>query len=688
MHIFLYRSINAQGNVVYTVYLSDSAQLNKVSALSLTADTRLNAAEHPFGGVEWNLFSDFDEDYYNGGLHEINVVATNNLIVNNGSTDYKIVCSVNSGEFTPILQKYIKASTGAEIGTASAGSWNANNKQIVVGNESLFAQAGLTMPKIDLGWSGYYLKTVGNTIFIMADTETGLRNGIYNFLHYTIGFEAYSADCVVFNKSSSVYLYDFDIVEKGDFDLTLPCNYLDYESTHEMLMMSNANVFIPTTSDTGVDGFWHNSFHYLPPAAYYRKDNGANYHPKWYATVGDINPDGSFTMTNVNGDVHVDQLCYSAHGDAQEYALMLDTVFEKLKTFINAKEWYKYRTTITLTIEDNMGFCTCSACTAAKEKYGSDSGIIVKFMNDLSVKVNAYLKAEQPDRELNLLFFAYNGTVAPPIKDGKATIHCNDNVAVYFAPIEGIFIKPLNDASCSINAEIIDKLEKWSLCSDKLYLWLYNTNFKNYIYPYNSFESLISTYRTCIKYNTVFMYTEGQWEEGQSVTAFGTLKEFINAKTGWNVNYTAEELYSQFFNGYFGTASGTMRTYYNELIEYLKAHPATGAGAGTISENISTTAIWDKATLTKWLGYIDNAYAEINGNADYSSEEKAMYIKHIKLESIFLRYALITLYGDTYDSNTLKAMKTSLLDDAQEVGVIYVKESHHQNSKLTDVIVV
>ena len=59
------------------------------------------------------------------------------------------------------------------------------------------------MPE-NLGYSGYYLVAKGNSIFIMGETEFGLRNGVYAFLYYMIGMETFSADTVVYNCGNVV----------------------------------------------------------------------------------------------------------------------------------------------------------------------------------------------------------------------------------------------------------------------------------------------------------------------------------------------------------------------------------------------------------------------------------------------------------------------------------------------------
>ncbi len=49
-------------------------------------------------------------------------------------------------------------------------------------------------------------------------------------------------------------------------------------------------------------------------------------------------------------------------------------------------------------------------------------------------------------------------------------------------------------------------------------------------------------------------------------------------------------------------------------------------------------------------------------------------MKHIKLESMFLRYALITLHAGTYDVNTLREMRLEFKKDCEEFKIINSSE--------------
>lgn len=487
----------------------------------------------------------------------------------------------------------------------------------------------------NLGNSGYYIVANGKSIFIMGETEFGLRNGVYAFLYYTIGMETFAADTVVYNCGNTVqFPYSMEVVGRADIDMILPSNRLDDEKTvHAMGMLTKSDVFALTEDKTYTDhtnlvmhgNYWHNSFNYISPETYLSE------HPSWYATSENGAPS---------------QICYTAHGNSSEYGAMVDTVYAKMKDYLNKSP---NATTITFTIQDNEEICHCDRCTELFNKYQSNSAAVIMFINDIADK----LKADYP--HVRLLFFAYNRTEQAPNKVDEYT-KCRDNVAVFYAPIQAIYNASFSDPS---NAATAEQIQKWAQFSENLYLWLYNTNFNYYLFPHNSFEAMAEINNFCVQYNVKFIYWEGQWDQ-IGATAFSTLKEYMNAKLAWNSGYTAEELYDRFFPAYFGAASGTMRTYFDELIAHLKANTLSGKLTGKIDEAIASADIWDKATLEKWLGNITAAYSEV--------EEGSVYYRHIKLESIFIRHALTAFYG--VEDSAFKA-------DCAELGVERYSECGH-----------
>lgn len=85
-------------------------------------------------------------------------------------------------------------------------------------------------------------------------------------------------------------------------------------------------------------------------------------------------------------------------------------------------------------------------------------------------------------------------TNAPVIKNADGSyspvddsVVCRDNVCVFYAPIDADYSHSFYETE---NASFAETMDAWRALSDKLYLWLYSTNFHYYLYPFNSFNSM------------------------------------------------------------------------------------------------------------------------------------------------------------------------------------------------------
>ena len=126
----------------------------------------------------------------------------------------------------------------------------------------------------------------------------------------------------------------------------------------------DTNIFIPTGGTTQ-----HNTFIYLPKNQY----QGA--HPGWYS-VND-------------GGAGATQLCYTARGDAAEFAAMTTEMATKVISYMEGSPELN---NITITQEDVRTTCGCDACAANYKKYNSYAASMIMFMNAVDDIIQDYLE--------------------------------------------------------------------------------------------------------------------------------------------------------------------------------------------------------------------------------------------------------------------------------------------------------
>ncbi len=598
------------------------------------------------------------EHLVTNGLHKVNVTETENAFVQNDKTDYKLVSRNDAGCLTAanFIASHIFAATGTPIETVVYSDeliWDSTQKWIVVDEDTLFAAAGLKAPEEDLGKSGYYIKSVGNSVFLYANSRDGIQYAAITFLKHLVGINVISSDITVYEKENAgKTLPNFDIVERPDFDFRQQGNRVD-QSTLYAMGFSTDQIFIPVEGEN-----WHNSLNYIPPAQY------KSAHPDWYSTQGN-------------------EICYTVRGNEAEYAVLVQTLADKIIGYAEANP---NTPNITLTIEDHMNKCGCDACAESRAKYnGADSAAVIKLINAINAKVQAHFQSKADEagsekRDFTILFFAYNAMEKPPVtKDANGkyvpiddSVICDDGVGVFIAPIFAAYNQSFyHDDNKSAAATV----EGWGVLSNKLFLWTYETNYAYYLYPLNSYDTMIETQRFLKANNAIYLFSEGQYNQG-NVTHFSKLKEYMNSRTMFNVNDDYADIVDDFFKYYFRDAEKPMRQYFDELNAHLRyleeVYPATVNG--NIYNNMEVSEYWPKGLLDQWLRYIDEAYEAIEYLKEEDPELYAILEKNINLESIFPRFASIRLYPGKFSAQTLDTMRKEFVADCRKLNITMLNE--------------
>lgn len=605
--------------------------------------------------------TEMEEHLQKGTLHEVNVKEANRPFIQNKKSDYKIYYEAGN-EFAQkaatFMAAQIEMATGFLLPVMERPTEVTDDHFILLGDSAYQASKNIPVSDKDIGTSGYQIYTKDNAAYIRVGGQLGFQQAAIAFLKQTIGYNRYSAKIVTYTRDAAT-LPDMDIVERPDFDFRTQSNKVETSTSYEMGFLTLAETFY---MDNETQPF-HNSFNYLPPTKY--KDS----HPDWYSNKGN-------------------QICYTAHGNETEYNAMLDEVYNGMVSRLKKNATVG---AMTFSIEDNPDACNCEACQANAAKYGADSGSVVKFINALDDKVQAYLEGEAkktntPKRELNLLFFAYHRTEKPCVTknaDGSFTpnskdVICNPHVGPYIAPISACFTKSFYNED---NSDYADSIKGWGALSNKLYIWLYETNFSHYLYPLNSYSTMIESYRFAYENHGMYMFNEGQHNQG-ATTSFGRFKEYFNSVSLFDVNTDYNTIVNDFFENYFAEGGVAMKRYFQELQEqcaYIEQTYSYDIN-GTIYNNIAQQQYWPKKLLDRWNGYIEEAKEAI---LPYQKSNRVLYEAledNIILESIFPRYALLNHYSGKYSADTLMALRRSFKKDCQRVNVTKLNENQDMDS--------
>ncbi len=600
-----------------------------------------------------------------GTLHDVDVQDSDLVLADNGQSAYSILYekdNVSARKAASVLANHIASATKASLEVKEISgeeSYSSAEHWIVLNGSEIRAQAGIGDTSKAIGVSGYQIDTKDNSCFIHVKGELGYQQGVLAFLRYALGYNRYSANLTTYTKvfDGKATLPKMKVVEKPDFSFHTQSNKVDSMTSYEMGFLTSSETFF---TDSEIKPF-HNSLDWLPKATYEEA------HPRWYAL----------------GEGEDAQLCYTAHGEEEEYKAMVETaatrMIEKLKTNTSVGA-------LTFSIQDNYTSCNCSACTSDIAKYGAPSGSVVKFINEVDDLVQAELEKQAEEsntekREIDIVFFAYHRTESPcASKDANGNyvpnsedVVCNEHVGPYIAPIGARYSKSFYD---DYNESFANAIKGWGALSKRLYLWTYETNFSYYLYPLDSYSTMIETYRFLIENNALYLYNEGQHNQG-ATTAFGRFKEYFNSIAMFDVNSSYNQIVEDFFASYFLDAKPYMLTYFQELqdqLAYIEENYPSEVN-GTIYNKISQSRFWPKKLLDRWVSYIEQGKEAIAPLAKQSPTLYQTVYDNLVLESVFPRYALLEHYSGTYSNSELQKARSEFRSDCQRLNVTMINEN-------------
>ncbi len=582
----------------------------------------------------------------------------------NGETQYKIYYSEDAEVAVNFLVEQIENATGVTLDKFMVEPQNLSNYRhaIVVGWQGIYEDC-LQTPYTESGRAGYVIGSAGRTVFIQAHSADGYRLAVIKLLNEVLGYDMLSDDCVVYSKDGSKISGNFDIIGKP-FDYRQKQTYMTDTEVYGMGLQSNADIWVP--SSNGWD--MHNTTHYLPTATY------QSAHPSWY-----------FTFTDSYGKSRTD-ICPTAGGNATEFNAMVDALasgmLDQIRSDLEGSE------NICLSIEDcgdATNPCKCSRCQLYASVYG-DAGFSaawIELMNAVNAKVRESLPA---GKVVNIAFLAYRLTINAPVNDDLSLmkrydfssdsavetgeyLKCDEGVTAWVAPISALYAENFNFAD---NADELLNIKKWLKLSDSVYIWLYGTNFKYYMYPYNTWKASAENYKILYDLGVKSVWSQSNETEA---TAFSDLKGYIDSKFMIDVNADYETVLDSYFTNYFGVAGEKMREMFDAIVANCEAIEANNSGLGRgIYDELEkttgswlwkkTTSCWTESVLQDLVTLCNEAKTLVNDDATLSDEQKTAILDRITKESLFPRYVLKNVYSvsdSTFDTDCtrLGVTKTS-----------------------------
>lgn len=557
----------------------------------------------------------------------------------------------------------VKIDTSLPVQTHSA-----DQHYISLGKTTLLTSLGDTVDysKEEVEALGGKIKTVDNNIYLMGYTDQGVLNMVYTFLTITFNWETYSANTVVIDENvTDLNLFDYDVFDIPDIGYSatsgyekdeFPVNHVyGYNYPHPTeggyyygtrvrvagdISFAPYHIFEGTPEELYNDPArkaqlsvcsGHNSLNFMQRTVY------ESLHPDWYDEKGV-------------------QLCYSAHGDEEEFELMTTYAANAyILTYMNYPvEKYPHQRLTHISCSDNMNMCTCDTCKDYRVNQSfNDSGILIRWVNRVAEKIRDWMQKPENERwrrdDFLIQTSAYYANEAPPAQINPDTgewepvsteVVLGPNTNIKWAPIDADFQQSLFVADNKVTKDTFDGWVSVANGNIGYFMYNYNCNYHNYFYDGFDF------YNTQVM-NYIFARGDKQYYSenlhGNVPTEFGALISYVNAKLCYDSTLDSGKLIRNWFKAVYGSASGIMMDFFTELRVFNSLETTRiGKNGGRTNRNgVRDLFNWRLPTIQGWISKIDTALRIIEPLKRTNPEEWSRIAYNIELEvfsSIYIIY--------------------------------------------------
>lgn len=374
------------------------------------------------------------------------------------------------------------------------------------------------------------LKTVGDKLFVSGGRPRGTLYAAFELIEQYFGVRLLAPDEEFIPKTATLELPEIHL----DYTPQFTCRDLMQSSTLPMQVQcrSNGNFGRFSAEDgyaNGIVGFCHTFYDLLPPEKYYDQ------HPEWYGMSSGVRlkKDG--------------QLCLSNPEMRREF---IKNVLARLRQSPGTQ-------IISVSQNDNGAYCTCPECNRIAAAEGSESGNIIRFVNEVAAAV----QKEFPETIVETLAYQYGKQ--PPRLARPA-----ENVMIRLCSDSIDFSVPVTHPK---NAEFASFVSKWAAISRHLGIWHYAANYANSSIPHPNWQNWEEDFRFFRDHKVIYVLVEAD-HFGNERPELGELRAYLLRNLLWDPSRSEAALTDEFLKLYYGPAADAVARYL-ELLKHEAAKP-------------------------------------------------------------------------------------------------------------------
>ncbi len=540
---------------------------------------------------------------------------TNQIILaENGKTNYEIIYANDASETEKnaalLLANYLQQITGANFKVEPEKGQHADKHKIYIGqikdNKKASERIAIYSDQMN--------------VYITGGSVEAKVEAVYVFIEEFMGVKWFAPDAeFVPNEAELKFPKDLSYDYIPPFTTRTVHARLFYDdSTFADKLRVTHNAFpgyVPTARV-------HTFHKFLPHEKFYKN------HPEYYALR--------------NGKRLPTQLCLTNEAVLN---IVKDSVASLFKQFPQSK-------VISVSQDDNTGYCQCENCTAIDTKEESPAGTIIHFVNKIAENF--------PDKTISTL--AYQHTRKPP-----KTIKPLDNVLITLCSIEC-------DRSESISKKCKDfakDLKGWSRITDNIRIWDYTTQFTNFLAPFPNLRTLQANIQLFRDDNAKWVFEQHSYNPSELFE----LRAYVTAKLLWNPNADFDKLISEFTDGYYEEAGEYVKKYIDHIHRELEKHPDF-----FLFLYGDPSQAFDKYLNPKLLA----AYEQYFNDAEKAVAQKPQVLQRVKEARLGVDFAILEMAKQQLDST----FSLTVVQDGKKIENPYIRnklEAFYSTVKLADI---
>lgn len=434
-------------------------------------------------------------------------------------------------------------------------------------------------------YDGYRIIFKDENIYIFGNEIRSTVYGTYAFIEKYLGVRWFHNDAELAPRANELVIDEKEVFEWAYFpqrELTYAPFTTDWQLAMHFRYVSHN---VKEKKALGLAGNWYNKIPTTHNTHCYVDFDLYREHPEIFRLREDANYNFD-PFANGVGARSID-LCYSngitADGkfDESKSFSAARLVADKLYEFINDEPDKKF---FMFGLQDNRGVrCFCPECSKKRDKYGTDAGVVIVFLNAVIKKVEKMLIAAGKTPDFNVVMFAYHNTVEPPTKNGKpvdSLVIPDKRLHIRYAPIDADYTYSLDDdrQGESIKRQVFG----WTGLTKNMMFWDYDVNFMEQYWYFPILPNIQKNIRFYAKTGITYLFSEGS-DDGTSNWQ-QEIFSYVCSKLYWDCNIDIWATVKEYVYGYYGIAAEKVMRFILDMQAFFEKEIEDGMKVSIVTD--------------------------------------------------------------------------------------------------------